>query len=304
MDNASKKSLQIEALKVRMGVVEGTYNAGSGHPGGSLSVADILAYLYFYKMKIDPKNPKWEERDRFVLSKGHAAPALYAVLAEKGYFSGDEIPTLRKVGSRLQGHPDMKNIPGVDMSTGSLGQGISAACGMALSAKHFGDGFQVYCAVGDGECEEGQVWEAAMFAAHKKLDNLTLFVDLNHLQIDGSIEDVNSPSSGMSSRWTGTTSTSSTPPSPRLFPLRASPPPSSVTPSRARAFPSWRTSAAGTAWPPRRKSTSRLWPSLPHNWPPWKPEHITQNDRARAFPAIGRPVYLISLAGERRSINV
>ena len=193
MDNASKKSLQIEALKVRMGVVEGTYNAGSGHPGGSLSVADILAYLYFYKMKIDPKNPKWEERDRFVLSKGHAAPALYAVLAEKGYFSGDEIPTLRKVGSRLQGHPDMKNIPGVDMSTGSLGQGISAACGMALSAKHFGDGFQVYCAVGDGECEEGQVWEAAMFAAHKKLDNLTLFVDLNHLQIDGSIEDVNSP---------------------------------------------------------------------------------------------------------------
>ncbi|MCI8359725.1 MAG: transketolase [Clostridiales bacterium] len=193
MDNASKKNLQTEALKVRMGVVEGTFQAGSGHPGGSLSIADILTYLYFYKMKVDPKNPRWDQRDRFVLSKGHAAPALYAALAGKGFFPEDELPRLRKVGSMLQGHPDMKNIPGVDMSTGSLGQGISAACGMALSAKHFGEGYRVYCALGDGECEEGQVWEAAMFAAHKRLDNLIVFVDLNHLQIDGSIEEVNSP---------------------------------------------------------------------------------------------------------------
>ena len=193
MDNASKKYLQTEALKVRMGVVEGTFQAGSGHPGGSLSIADILTYLYFYKMKVDPKNPQWDQRDRFVLSKGHAAPALYAALAGKGFFPGDELPRLRKVGSMLQGHPDMKNIPGVDMSTGSLGQGVSAACGMALSAKHFGQDYRVYCALGDGECEEGQVWEAAMFAAHKQLDNLTVFVDLNHLQIDGSIEEVNSP---------------------------------------------------------------------------------------------------------------
>ena len=176
-----------------MGIIEGTFNAKSGHPGGSLSIAEILTYLYFKEMNIDPANPKDAKRDRFVLSKGHAAPALYATLAERGYFSPDELLTLRQIGSRLQGHPDMKNIPGVDMSTGSLGQGISAAVGMALSSKHFGDNYNVYTILGDGEIEEGQVWEAAMFAGNKGLSNLTIFVDLNNLQIDGTVEEVNSP---------------------------------------------------------------------------------------------------------------
>lgn len=193
MDDKKKIALQKIACKVRMGVIEGVFNAKSGHPGGALSIAEILTYLYFEHMNIDPKNPKKEDRDRFVLSKGHAAPALYAVLAERGYFSTELIPTLRKVGSILQGHPDMKNIPGVDMSAGSLGQGISAAVGMALSSKHFGTGFDVYTILGDGEIEEGQVWEAAMFAGNKKLDNLTAFIDFNHLQIDGTVEEVNSP---------------------------------------------------------------------------------------------------------------
>jgi transketolase len=176
-----------------MGVIKSTLAAKSGHPGGSLSIADILTYLYFKEMNIDPKNPKMENRDRFVLSKGHAAPGLYSVLANRGYFEVEELETLRHLGSRLQGHPDMKNIPGVDMSSGSLGQGISTACGMALSSKHFNSGFRVYTIVGDGEAEEGQVWEAAMFAAAKKLDNLVAFIDFNGLQIDGSVEEVNSP---------------------------------------------------------------------------------------------------------------
>ena len=193
MDAAAKKQLLKTALKVRIGIIEGVHSAKSGHPGGSLSCADILTYLYFAKMNIDPKNPKMENRDRFVLSKGHAAPALYATLAERGYFDPELLKTLRHIGSILQGHPDMKHIPGVDMSTGSLGQGISAAVGMALSAKHFGNDYKVYTVLGDGEIEEGQVWEAAMFAANKRLSNLTAFVDFNNLQIDGTVEEVNSP---------------------------------------------------------------------------------------------------------------
>lgn len=192
MDAALKKQLEITACKVRMGIIEGVHSAKSGHPGGSLSVADILTYLYFVHMNIDPKNPKMENRDRLVLSKGHAAPALYSVLANRGYFDTSLLTTLRQIGSILQGHPDMKHIPGVDMSTGSLGQGISAAVGMALSAKHFGQNYKVYAVLGDGEIEEGQVWEAAMFAGNKGLSNLTAFVDYNNLQIDGTIEEVNS----------------------------------------------------------------------------------------------------------------
>jgi len=193
MEATMKKDLQIKACKVRMNIIEGVHAAKSGHPGGSLSCADILTYLYFKEMNIDPKNPKMENRDRFVLSKGHAAPALYGVLAERGFFDAELMKTLRNPGSILQGHPDMKNIPGVDMSTGSLGQGISCAVGMALSSKHFGTGFNVYAVLGDGEIEEGQVWEAAMFAANKGLSNLTAFVDYNNLQIDGTVEEVNSP---------------------------------------------------------------------------------------------------------------
>lgn len=193
MDINSKKELAKIACNVRMGIIEGTFNAKSGHPGGSLSIAEILTYLYFKEMNIDPDKPKMENRDRFVLSKGHAAPALYSVMAQRGYFPVEELKTLRKVDSRLQGHPSMHYLPGIDISTGSLGQGISAACGMALGAKLKGDLFRVYTILGDGEIEEGQVWEAAMYAAAKKLDNLVAFVDNNNLQIDGSVEEVNSP---------------------------------------------------------------------------------------------------------------
>ncbi|MBQ6717397.1 MAG: transketolase [Clostridia bacterium] len=192
MDANFKRQLEKIACKVRIGIIEGVHAARAGHPGGSLSIAEMLTYLYFKEMNIDPQDPKNPKRDRFVLSKGHAAPALYATLAQRGYFSPDELITLRQIGSRLQGHPDMKNIPGVDMSTGSLGQGISTAVGMALSSKHFGDNYNVYTILGDGEIEEGQVWEAAMFAANKKLSNLTAFIDLNNLQIDGTIDEVNS----------------------------------------------------------------------------------------------------------------
>ncbi len=193
MDATAKKRLAIIANRIRQHIIVGTFNAKSGHPGGSLSIADTLAYLYFNEMNIRPEDPQWEGRDRFVLSKGHAAPALYGALAVRGFFSEDLIPTLRKIGSILQGHPDMKNIPGVDMSTGSLGQGVSAAVGMALGAMLSGDDFRTYTILGDGEIEEGQVWEAAMFAAHKKLDNLVVIVDNNNLQIDGTVEEVNSP---------------------------------------------------------------------------------------------------------------
>ncbi len=193
MDKLKLKELKLNACKVRMGIIEGVYAAKSGHPGGSLSIADVLTYLYFNKMNIDPTCPEKSDRDRLVLSKGHAAPALYSVLANRGYFDTELLKTLRHIGSILQGHPDKKHIPGVDMSSGSLGQGISAATGMALSAKHFGDDFKVYTIVGDGESEEGQVWEAAMFASAKKLNNLTAFIDVNGLQIDGTVEEVNNP---------------------------------------------------------------------------------------------------------------
>ncbi len=193
MDANSKKELAKIACNVRKGIIEGTFNAKSGHPGGSLSIAEIVTYLYFKEMNVDANEPMKADRDRFVLSKGHAAPALYAVMAQKGYFPVEELKTLRKVDSRLQGHPSMNYLPGVDISSGSLGQGISAACGMALGAKLKGDAFRVYTILGDGEIEEGQVWEAAMYAAAKKLDNLVAFVDNNNLQIDGSVEEVNSP---------------------------------------------------------------------------------------------------------------
>ena len=193
MDAATKKELQRIANNVRIGIIEGVYSAKAGHPGGSLSCADILTYLYFKEMNIDPQNPQKADRDRLVLSKGHAAPALYSVLANRGYFEVEELKTLRHIDSRLQGHPDMKHIPGVDMSSGSLGQGISAAVGMALSSKHFGENYRVLTILGDGECEEGQVWEAAMFAANKGLSNLTAFVDFNNLQIDGTCDEVNTP---------------------------------------------------------------------------------------------------------------
>ena len=193
MDAISKKELAKIACNVRMGIIEGTFNAKSGHPGGSLSITEIITYLYFKEMNINPAEPTACNRDRFVLSKGHAAPVLYSVMANRGYFPLDELKTLRKVDSRLQGHPSMNYLPGVDISSGSLGQGISAACGMALGAKLKGDAFRVYTILGDGEIEEGQVWEAAMYAAAKKLDNLVAFVDNNNLQIDGTVEEVNSP---------------------------------------------------------------------------------------------------------------
>ena len=185
MTASEKKQLMAAACRVRMGVIEGTHGAKAGHPGGSLSAADVFTYLYFKEMNIDPKNPKWEDRDRFVLSKGHTAPGLYAVLAERGFFPAADLPTLRHIDSYLQGHPNMNTVPGVDMSTGSLGQGISVAAGMALGLKKRGSGARVYTLLGDGEMQEGQVWEALMFAAHYKLDNLCVILDHNGLQIDG-----------------------------------------------------------------------------------------------------------------------
>ena len=185
--------LQKKANEVRKGIVTAVHSAKAGHPGGSLSAADIYTYLYFEEMNIDPTEPKMEDRDRFVLSKGHTAPGLYSVLAQRGYFPVEDLKTLRKLGSYLQGHPDMKHIPGVDMSSGSLGQGVSAAVGMALGAKLRGKGYRVYTLLGDGEIQEGQVWEAAMFSGHRKLDNLVVIVDNNGLQIDGRIDDVCSP---------------------------------------------------------------------------------------------------------------
>ena len=193
MDSSEIKQLKILAAKARKGAILGTYHAKSGHPGGSLSAADIFTYLYYKEMKVDPENPQWEDRDRFVLSKGHCCPSLYAILALKGFFDWEELTVLRHVGAMLQGHPDMKRTPGVDMSTGSLGQGVSAACGMALAAKLDNKDYRTYTVLGDGEVEEGQVWEAAMFASHNKLDNLVVIVDNNGLQIDGPIDKVCSP---------------------------------------------------------------------------------------------------------------
>ena len=188
-----KLKLMKTANEVRKGIVTAVHSAKAGHPGGSLSAADIFTYLYFEEMNIDPKEPKKADRDRFVLSKGHTAPGLYSVLAQRGYFSVEDLKTLRHTGSYLQGHPDMKHIPGVDMSSGSLGQGISAAVGMAIAGKLDNADYRVYTLLGDGEIQEGQVWEAAMLAAHKKLDNLVVIVDNNNLQIDGAIDEVNSP---------------------------------------------------------------------------------------------------------------
>ncbi len=193
MTSQEKKQLQITACKVRMGIIESTHAAKCGHPGGSLSAADMFTYLYFKELNVDPKNPKWADRDRFVLSKGHCAPGLYAALAHRGFFPVEDLITLRKVGSYLQGHPNMNSVPGVDMSTGSLGQGISTACGMALAAKVQKKDNRVYTLLGDGEIQEGQVWEACMFASHYHLDNLCVIIDNNGLQIDGDIAKVMSP---------------------------------------------------------------------------------------------------------------
>ncbi|MFT8887541.1 MAG: transketolase [Ethanoligenens sp.] len=193
MEEQLKLALAKKALQIRKYVIEEVYSAQSGHPGGSLSIADVVTYLYFHELRIDPSNPNWEDRDRFVLSKGHCVPAVYAALAMKGYFPTDWLPGFRHLDSPLQGHPNMLDVPGLDMSTGSLGQGVSAACGIALSAKLFGNSYRTYAILGDGELEEGEVWEAAMFAAHYKLDNLVAFVDFNGLQIDGHVEDVLSP---------------------------------------------------------------------------------------------------------------
>ena len=193
MTKQEQLELKKIACKVRMGVLTSTHGAKAGHPGGSLSAADVLTYLYFNEMRVDPADPHWEGRDRFVLSKGHAAPGLYSVLAQKGFFPVEDLPTLRHIDSYLQGHPNMNTVPGVDMSTGSLGQGVSAACGMALGAKYKKQDVRVYTLLGDGELQEGEVWEAAMFAAHYKLDDLCLLADLNGLQIDGAVADVMSP---------------------------------------------------------------------------------------------------------------
>ena len=193
MEQTKKNELQKIATEIRLGVLKSVHAAASGHPGGSLSIADMMAYLYFEELNIDPKNPKWEDRDRFVLSKGHCAPALYATLALKGFFDEAELANLRQADSFLQGHPDMKGTPGVDMTTGSLGLGISAACGMALSAKISNKDYRTYTIVGDGESQEGQVWEACMFAAHYKLDNLCVIFDWNGLQIDGPVAEVMNP---------------------------------------------------------------------------------------------------------------
>ena len=193
MTAQEKKQLQITACKVRMGVITSTHSAKAGHPGGSLSAAELFTYLYFKEMNVDPADPKWADRDRFVLSKGHTAPGLYAALANRGFFPVEDLPTLRHIGSYLQGHPNMNSVPGVDMSTGSLGQGISCAAGMALGAKHQGKPFRVYTLLGDGEIQEGQVWEACMLASHYKLDNLCVIVDNNGLQIDGDVAKVMSP---------------------------------------------------------------------------------------------------------------
>ena len=193
MTREELKQLQITACKVRMGVIESTHAAKAGHPGGSLSAADVFTYLYFKELNIDPKSPKWDGRDRFVLSKGHTAPGLYAALANRGFFPVEDLKTLRHIDSYLQGHPNMNTVPGVDMSTGSLGQGISAAVGMAIAAKYQGKTNRVYALLGDGEIQEGQVWEACMAASHYKLDNLCIVVDNNGLQIDGAVKDVMSP---------------------------------------------------------------------------------------------------------------
>ena len=268
MVKEKKTYLEDVARRVRLGILDGVFHAKSGHPGGSLSIADILTYLYFEEMRIDPERPKWEDRDRFVLSKGHAAPALYATLAARGYFPWEELSTLRQITSRLQGHPDMKGTPGVDMSTGSLGLGISAACGMALTAKYLKKDFRVYTAIGDGESEEGQVWEAAMFAAHYGLDNLVAVVDWNGLQIDGAVTDVMNPTPHdekfRAFGWNVVTCDAhdfDEIEAAFAAPAKASRPRLLPAPSRGRACRIWNTSAAGTVRHRKKSSICRLSPN-------------------------------------------
>ena len=267
----SDEELKKVANEVRKGIVTGVHAAKSGHPGGSLGAADIMTYLYFEEMNVDPADPRKADRDRFVLSKGHCAPGLYAVLAERGFFPKEDLETLRHIGSHLQGHPNMNDTPGVDMSTGSLGQGISAAVGMAVAAKHWGDTYRTYALLGDGESEEGQVWEAAMFAGNQQLDNLCVIVDHNGLQIDGPVEEVNDPMP-LADKFRafkfhvveladGNDFDQIRAALPRLAPPRVSRPPLSPRPQRARASPLWRTRLVGTARPPTMNSLSRPWQS-------------------------------------------
>ena len=257
------KELSPICRQVRRDIITMTANAGSGHPGGSLSAVELMTSVFFNHMRVDPQNPHDPNRDRFVLSKGHAAPCYYAVLAAKGFISRDEYANFRQLHSILQGHPDAKKVPGVDASTGSLGQGVSIAVGMALGAKHLGKDTKVFALVGDGESQEGQIWEAYMAAAHYKLDNLTVIIDNNGLQIDGTNDQVMSPPSSARSALTSSSCPTATiwapsrPRSPSL-PCPASPRPSLHTPSRARAFRSWRIRSAGTARPQMPSSASRL----------------------------------------------
>ena len=261
--------LKLTATRVRMGVIEATHGAGCGHPGGSLSAADVLTYLYFREMRIDPEQPQDPNRDRFVLSKGHCAPGLYATLAERGFFPVADLPTLRHSNSYLQGHPNMNTVPGVDMSTGSLGQGVSAACGMALAAKKSGSDINVYTLLGDGEIEEGECWEAFMFANHYKLDNLCIMIDVNGLQIDGATRDVmnSEPLDHKMDAFGFIPSSATATPSPIWSrPSRcltcptaaASPPASCCARPRVWVSASWKTPSIGTARPPTTKNTPRL----------------------------------------------
>lgn len=269
MKDVSIKELKNAATRMRMNVVDMIYKAQSGHPGGSLSAADFVSACYFKYMNVDPQNPRWPDRDRMVLSKGHVCPIQYACLAAVGFFPESELDTLRKEGSKLQGHPSMTKCPGIDISTGSLGQGLACAAGMAMAAKLDQKDYKVFCVVGDGEAQEGEIWEAANTAHKYGLDNLITFVDFNNLQLDGTCDEImpngdlgrsSKPSAGRPSRLTATAWkrswrrwTSATPPT------TASPSASTDTRSRARAYPSWRTSAPGTALPPTKSSTSRLW---------------------------------------------
>lgn len=266
MNAEEKKRLAITACKVRIGTIIGVYNAKSGHPGGSLSAADLFTYLYFHEMQIDPKNPQMPDRDRFVLSKGHGCPALYATLAERGFFPREELENLRHIGALLQGHPDMKLTPGIDMSSGSLGQGVSAACGIALAGKMDHKAYRVYTMLGDGELEEGQVWEAAMFASHHNLDNLCAIVDYNGLQIDGKVEEVAGLSPldqkfeafGFDVQWIdGHDFDAMEQAFAHARSVKGSLPASLPRRPKAKVFPTWRTPSAGTAKHPIRQNMSR-----------------------------------------------
>ena len=280
MTKQENLALQKAACKVRMGVIESTHGAKAGHPGGSLSAADLFAYLYNKELRVDPANPKWEDRDRFVLSKGHTAPGLYSALAYRGFFPVEDLPTLRHIDSYLQGHPNMNTVPGVDMSTGSLGQGVSCAAGMAKAAKYLHkDNVRVYTLLGDGEIAEGEVWEAFLFAAHYKLDNFCVIIDLNGLQIDGATKDVmNTDPVDSKLRDFGFRVVSidghdfaQIEGAIQYFHAQTgAPPPSSCTPPRARASATWRTAWAGTARPPTTRNTGPRWENCWHNFGNWR----------------------------------